>query len=93
VEPGKRGKKDGQGLYKWQNDKPVKPEVPKDYQVPADLEDRLILALLERGGVLPARRRGRRRRPARRRRDFRDWLSRRSAAARSSTSAASAPRR
>jgi 3-hydroxyacyl-CoA dehydrogenase/enoyl-CoA hydratase/3-hydroxybutyryl-CoA epimerase len=46
VEPGKRGKKDGQGLYKWQNDKPVKPEVPKDYQVPADLEDRLILALL-----------------------------------------------
>ena len=46
VEAGKRGKKDGQGLYKWQNDKPVKPEVAKDYQVPADLEDRLILALL-----------------------------------------------
>jgi 3-hydroxyacyl-CoA dehydrogenase/enoyl-CoA hydratase/3-hydroxybutyryl-CoA epimerase len=46
VEPGKRGKKDGQGLYKWLNDKPVKPEVPKDYQVPADLEDRLVLALL-----------------------------------------------
>ncbi|MEO8161456.1 MAG: 3-hydroxyacyl-CoA dehydrogenase family protein, partial [Arenimonas sp.] len=46
VEPGKRGKKDGQGLYKWVNDKPVKPEVAKDYQVPADLEDRLILSLL-----------------------------------------------
>jgi 3-hydroxyacyl-CoA dehydrogenase/enoyl-CoA hydratase/3-hydroxybutyryl-CoA epimerase len=46
VEPGRRGKKDGQGLYKWENDKPVKPPVPKDYQVPADLEDRLVLALL-----------------------------------------------
>jgi 3-hydroxyacyl-CoA dehydrogenase/enoyl-CoA hydratase/3-hydroxybutyryl-CoA epimerase len=46
VEPGKRGKKDGQGLYKWENDKPVKPEVPKDYQVPNDLEDRLVLSML-----------------------------------------------
>jgi 3-hydroxyacyl-CoA dehydrogenase/enoyl-CoA hydratase/3-hydroxybutyryl-CoA epimerase len=46
VEPGTRGKKDGQGLYKWENDKPVKPPLPNDYQVPADLEDRLILALL-----------------------------------------------
>jgi 3-hydroxyacyl-CoA dehydrogenase/enoyl-CoA hydratase/3-hydroxybutyryl-CoA epimerase len=46
AEPGKRGKKDGQGLYKWENGKAVKPEVPKDYQIPADLEDRLILPLL-----------------------------------------------
>ena len=46
VEPGKRGKKDGQGLYAWENDKPVKPEVPADYQVPNDLEDRLVLSLL-----------------------------------------------
>jgi len=46
VETGKRGKKDGQGLYKWENDKPIKPEVPKDYQVPTDLEDRLVLSLL-----------------------------------------------
>jgi 3-hydroxyacyl-CoA dehydrogenase/enoyl-CoA hydratase/3-hydroxybutyryl-CoA epimerase len=46
VEPGKRGKKDGQGLYKWQDGKAVKPPVPADYQVPADLEDRLVLALL-----------------------------------------------
>ncbi len=46
VEPGKRGKKDGQGLYKWENDKPVKPAVPADYQVPNDLEDRLVLSLL-----------------------------------------------
>ncbi|MBP8081433.1 MAG: 3-hydroxyacyl-CoA dehydrogenase, partial [Arenimonas sp.] len=46
VEPGKRGKKDGQGLYKWENDRPVKPEVPANYQVPADLEDRLVLSML-----------------------------------------------
>ncbi|MFT4248535.1 MAG: 3-hydroxyacyl-CoA dehydrogenase NAD-binding domain-containing protein [Pseudomonas sp.] len=46
VEPGKRGKKDGQGLYKWENGKPVKPEVPADYTAPDDLEDRLILPLL-----------------------------------------------
>jgi len=46
VEPGKRGKKDGQGLYKWENGKAVKPAVPENYQTPADLEDRLILPLL-----------------------------------------------
>jgi 3-hydroxyacyl-CoA dehydrogenase/enoyl-CoA hydratase/3-hydroxybutyryl-CoA epimerase len=50
VAPDKRGKKDGQGLYKWEQtdkgSKPVKPEVPRDYQAPADLEDRLILPLL-----------------------------------------------
>jgi 3-hydroxyacyl-CoA dehydrogenase/enoyl-CoA hydratase/3-hydroxybutyryl-CoA epimerase len=45
-EAGKRGKKDGQGLYKWENGRPVKPELPKDYKTPADLEDRLILPLL-----------------------------------------------
>ena len=45
-EAGKRGKKDGQGLYAWENGKPRKPEVPKDYKAPADLEDRLILPLL-----------------------------------------------
>jgi 3-hydroxyacyl-CoA dehydrogenase/enoyl-CoA hydratase/3-hydroxybutyryl-CoA epimerase len=57
VEPGKRGKKDGQGLYKWQNDKPVKPEVPKDYQVPGGPRGPADPALLNEGGVLPARRR------------------------------------
>ncbi|MFT3762771.1 MAG: 3-hydroxyacyl-CoA dehydrogenase NAD-binding domain-containing protein [Pseudoxanthomonas sp.] len=50
VEPGKRGKKDGQGLYKWEQtekgSKPVKPPVPADYKIPEDLEDRLILPLL-----------------------------------------------
>ena len=49
-EPGKRGKKDGQGLYAWEQtekgSKPKKPEVPKDYKAPDDLEDRLILPLL-----------------------------------------------
>ncbi|MDN5782563.1 MAG: 3-hydroxyacyl-CoA dehydrogenase NAD-binding domain-containing protein, partial [Luteimonas sp.] len=45
-EPGKRGKKDGQGLYAWAEGKPKKPEVPKDYKAPEDLEDRLILPLL-----------------------------------------------
>jgi len=46
VEPGKRGKKDGQGIYRWENGKPVKPEPPQGYQAPSDLEDRLILPLL-----------------------------------------------
>ena len=46
AEPGRRGKKDGQGLYKWENGKAAKPEVPADYRAPADLEDRLILPLL-----------------------------------------------
>jgi len=45
-EPGKRGKKDGQGIYAWENGKPKKPEVPKDYKAPGDLEDRLVLPLL-----------------------------------------------
>lgn len=45
-EQGKRGKKDGQGLYAWENGRAKKPEVPKDYKVPDDLEDRLILPLL-----------------------------------------------
>ncbi|GAA5010574.1 3-hydroxyacyl-CoA dehydrogenase [Pseudoluteimonas lycopersici] len=45
-EQGKRGKKDGQGLYKWENGKPIKPDVLKDYKAPEDLEDRLILPLV-----------------------------------------------
>ncbi len=45
-ETGKRGKKDGQGLYKWVDGKAQKPELPKDYKAPDDLEDRLILPLL-----------------------------------------------
>jgi 3-hydroxyacyl-CoA dehydrogenase/enoyl-CoA hydratase/3-hydroxybutyryl-CoA epimerase len=46
VEPGKRGKKDGQGIYRWEQGKPVKPEAPSGYQAPSDLEDRLVLPLL-----------------------------------------------
>ena len=46
VEPNKRGKKDGQGLYKWENGRAQKPELPKDYKAPTDLEDRLILPLI-----------------------------------------------
>ncbi|RNF84966.1 3-hydroxyacyl-CoA dehydrogenase NAD-binding domain-containing protein [Montanilutibacter psychrotolerans] len=45
-EQGKRGKKDGQGLYRWENGRAQKPELPKDYQMPSDLEDRLILPLI-----------------------------------------------
>ncbi len=45
-EAGKRGKKDGQGLYAWVDGKPKKPELPKDYKAPEDLQDRLILPLL-----------------------------------------------
>ncbi|MES2858492.1 MAG: 3-hydroxyacyl-CoA dehydrogenase NAD-binding domain-containing protein [Pseudomonadota bacterium] len=45
-EAGKRGKKDGQGIYAWENGKAIKPALPKDYRAPDDLEDRLILPLL-----------------------------------------------
>lgn len=46
LESGKRGKKDGQGFYTWEEGKPRKPELPEDYKAPDDLEDRLILPLL-----------------------------------------------
>ncbi|HET9484311.1 MAG TPA: 3-hydroxyacyl-CoA dehydrogenase NAD-binding domain-containing protein, partial [Xanthomonadales bacterium] len=36
---GKRGKKDGQGFYTWVDGKAQKPDVPKDYRAPDDLED------------------------------------------------------
>jgi 3-hydroxyacyl-CoA dehydrogenase / enoyl-CoA hydratase / 3-hydroxybutyryl-CoA epimerase len=49
-EAGRRGKKDGQGLYAWEQtdkgSKPKKPPVPKDYRPPDDLEDRLVLPLV-----------------------------------------------
>jgi 3-hydroxyacyl-CoA dehydrogenase / enoyl-CoA hydratase / 3-hydroxybutyryl-CoA epimerase len=46
VEPDKRGKKDGQGLYKWENGRAIKPDVTSSYQAPEDLEDRLVLSML-----------------------------------------------
>ena len=36
----------GEGFYVWEAGKAKKPEVPKDYKAPADLEDRLILPLV-----------------------------------------------
>jgi len=43
---GKRGKKDGEGLYVWKDGRAVKPEIPADYRAPDDLADRLILPLV-----------------------------------------------
>ena len=43
---GKRGRKDGQGLYVWQDGKPLKPEVEHDYVMPPDLQDRMILPMV-----------------------------------------------
>jgi 3-hydroxyacyl-CoA dehydrogenase / enoyl-CoA hydratase / 3-hydroxybutyryl-CoA epimerase len=45
-EAGKRGKKDGQGFYRWENGKAQKPQIPAEYKTPEDLEDRLILPFL-----------------------------------------------
>lgn len=43
---GKRGKKDGQGFYRWQDGKPQKPPVDPHYIAPDDLEDRIMLPLV-----------------------------------------------
>ncbi|GAA0689396.1 enoyl-CoA hydratase/isomerase family protein [Dyella marensis] len=43
---GKRGKKDGQGFYVWQEGKPQKPEVDPDYAAPADLQERMLLPMV-----------------------------------------------
>ncbi|HEX7112441.1 MAG TPA: 3-hydroxyacyl-CoA dehydrogenase NAD-binding domain-containing protein [Mizugakiibacter sp.] len=43
---GKRGKKDGQGFYVWENGKPKNLELDPKYEAPADLEQRLILPML-----------------------------------------------
>ncbi len=43
---GKRGKKDDHGFYVWKEGKPIKPVVPKNYQVAEDLEARMILPML-----------------------------------------------
>jgi 3-hydroxyacyl-CoA dehydrogenase / enoyl-CoA hydratase / 3-hydroxybutyryl-CoA epimerase len=42
----KLGKKTGEGLYKWENGKPVKPEVDPNYHAPDDITDRMILPML-----------------------------------------------
>ena len=43
---GQRGKKDGQGIYVWQDGKPQKPQVDKDYVMPPDLQERMILPMV-----------------------------------------------
>ncbi len=46
LEAGKRGRKDGEGFYVWENGKAKKPELPEGYSAPEDLQDRLVLSLL-----------------------------------------------
>ena len=46
LEAGKRGKKDGQGLYTWTDGKAQKPAVDKDYVAPPDLRARMILPMI-----------------------------------------------
>jgi 3-hydroxyacyl-CoA dehydrogenase/enoyl-CoA hydratase/3-hydroxybutyryl-CoA epimerase len=43
---GARGKKDGRGLYVWQDGKPQKPEVDPDYTPPPDVRMRMILPMV-----------------------------------------------
>ena len=43
---GKRGKKDGEGLYVWKDGRAIKPDVPAGYKASDDLEDRMILPFL-----------------------------------------------
>lgn len=45
VEQKKLGRKSGEGFYVWRDGKPVKPEATQ-FAMPADLEDRLILPML-----------------------------------------------
>jgi len=42
----KLGKKTGEGIYKWENGRPVKPEVDPNYHAPDDITDRMILPML-----------------------------------------------
>ena len=46
LEAGKRGKKDGQGFYVWQDGKPQKPDIDPGYNAPTDLEERMILPMV-----------------------------------------------
>lgn len=45
VAAGKTGRKSGEGFYRWQDGKALKPAAPRS-AVPPDLQDRLVLALL-----------------------------------------------
>ncbi|MEO7073671.1 MAG: 3-hydroxyacyl-CoA dehydrogenase NAD-binding domain-containing protein [Rhodanobacter sp.] len=46
LQAGKRGKKDGEGLYVWVDGKPQKPDVDKDYITPPDVRERMILPMV-----------------------------------------------
>ena len=46
INDGKRGKKTGEGLYKWENGEPVKPEVDPNYRAPDDITERMISPML-----------------------------------------------
>lgn len=46
LQSGKRGRKDGQGFYTWEDGRAQKPEIDPNYSAPDDLEDRLILPLV-----------------------------------------------
>jgi 3-hydroxyacyl-CoA dehydrogenase/enoyl-CoA hydratase/3-hydroxybutyryl-CoA epimerase len=46
LQEGKRGKKTGEGLYKWENGKPIKPEVDPKYHAPDDITERMISPML-----------------------------------------------
>ncbi|HET7360206.1 MAG TPA: 3-hydroxyacyl-CoA dehydrogenase NAD-binding domain-containing protein [Rhodanobacteraceae bacterium] len=46
LEAGKRGKKDGQGFYVWEDGKAQKPQVDPHYRTPPDIEQRLILPMV-----------------------------------------------
>jgi 3-hydroxyacyl-CoA dehydrogenase/enoyl-CoA hydratase/3-hydroxybutyryl-CoA epimerase len=46
IAAGKKGKKTGEGLYKWENGKPVKPPVDPNYHAPADITERMIMPML-----------------------------------------------
>ena len=46
IAEGKKGKKTGEGLYKWENGRPVKPEVDPHYKAPDDITERMILPML-----------------------------------------------
>jgi 3-hydroxyacyl-CoA dehydrogenase / enoyl-CoA hydratase / 3-hydroxybutyryl-CoA epimerase len=46
LQSGKRGKKDNEGFYKWENGRAIKPEIDPNYRPPADITDRMIMPML-----------------------------------------------
>ena len=46
VEAGNLGKKNGRGFYTFKDGKPKKKHLAKDYNMPADLQDRLMMRML-----------------------------------------------